>query len=181
MAQGRLLRFLFSLISILYSVKSFRKSYTPLSRSWSFAVSPTRTPQTPQKQKSTSSYDQTDVMKGFSKTAKEQIKRYFIYCATQIGIPWKEYYDLGAANMNILLENYIAINEPTITYPEYYTQPFHSYPEGNLSWEASLEVIAATISISAAYWPLADVMSAESWMRGNTTSAIKKHILNHKS
>ena len=173
----------FSLVcaaSILNSVDSFRGSYIPL-RSW-IKTEATRTPQTPQKQL----HDKKDVVKinvikDFTSTAQEQIKRYFIYCATQIGIPWKEYYDLGATNMNVLLDNYMKINEPTIVYPEYFTQPFHSYPEGNLNWEASLEVIAATISISAAYWPLADVVDAESWMRGNTTSAIQKHILNHKS
>ena len=116
-----------------------------------------------------------------SKNAKERVKDYFIKRATDGGIPWKKYYDLGATNMDILLQNSIDISEPSIVYPAYYTQAFHSYEEGNLSWEAALEVVAATISISANYWPLADVVSAELWMRGNTTSAIQEHIANFEA
>ena len=116
-----------------------------------------------------------------SKNAKERVKDYFIKRATDGGIPWKKYYDLGATNMDILLQNSIDVSEPSIVYPAYYTQAFHSYEEGNLSWEAALEVVAATISISANYWPLADVVSAELWMRGNTTSAIQDHIVNFEA
>ena len=83
--------------------------------------------------------------------------------------------------MDVLLKNFIEISDPSIVYPDYYTQAFHSYAEGNLNWEAALEVVAATISISASYWPAADMVSAHSWMRGNTTSAIQKHIDDHDS
>lgn len=116
-----------------------------------------------------------------SQGAKEQVKAYFIKRATDGGIPWKKYYDLGATNMDTLLQHSVEMVEPSIVYPAYYTQAFHSYEEGNLSWEAALEVVAATISISANYWPRADVASAESWMRGNTTSAIQKHIKNYEA
>jgi ubiquinone/menaquinone biosynthesis C-methylase UbiE len=47
--------------------------------------------------------------------------------------------------------------------------------KGNLNWEAALELVAATVSISANYWPTSTVAAAESWMRGNTTAAIYDH------
>lgn len=136
--------------------------------------------QAPQKQKP-STYDGANMWKGLTTTAKEQVKRYFIHRATQSGIPWKEYYDLGASNMDVLMKNFLEISDPSIVYPDYYTQAFHSYAEGNLNWEAALEVVAATISISANYWPLADIGLAQSWMRGNTTYAIQKHIKDYES
>lgn len=143
--------------------------------------SPTQTPPSSQKQKTSSTYDGSNLWKGLTTTAKEQVKRYFIHRATQSGIPWKEYYDLGATNMDVLMKNFLEISDPSIVYPDYYTQAFHSYSEGNLNWEAALEVVAATISISANYWPLADMGSAQSWMRGNTTFAIQKHIKDYES
>lgn len=176
-------------MSTINSIESFKGSVHSWRRSMSQGDTPTRTPQSPQKQRliipqkqqSDPSKGRTNIWGGLSRTANEQVKRYFVYCATQIGVPWKEYYDLGASNMNILLQNYIEINQPSVVYPDYYMQPFHSYADGNLNWEASLEVVAATISISANYWPFADASSAHSWMRGNTTSAIRKQIINYES
>lgn len=33
-----------------------------------------------------------------------------------------------------------AITNKSIKYPDYYTQPFHAYDEGNLCWEAAFQV-----------------------------------------
>ena len=161
----------------LIPVSAFKKAsfVTRPRRLTNLLSSPTRTP-TPQKQKPVTSYEQSNVWKGLTTTAKEQVKRYFIHRATMVGIPWKEYYDLGVTNMDVLLKNFMEISDPSVVYPDYYTQAFHSYAEGNLNWEAALEVVAATISISASYWPSADMVSAQAWMRGNTTAAIQKHI-----
>ena len=158
-----------------------------LNRFLSLQSTPTQITRGPHKQKSISinkksvSTSTSNVWKGLTATAKDQIKRYFIMFATQSGIPWKEYYDLGVANMDVLLQNYLEVSNPTIVYPDYYTQAFHSYAEGNLNWEAALEVVAATISISANYWPHATLESAQSWMRGNTTAAIQKHIKDYEA
>ena len=79
-----------------------------------------------------SSYEKSNGWKGLTTAAKETVKRYFIHRATQVGIPWKEYYDLGVTNMDVLLKNFMEISDPSIVYPDYYTQAFHSYAEGNL-------------------------------------------------
>lgn len=42
-----------------------------------------------------------------------------------------------------------AVQNPSVTYPSYYTQPFHAYTEGNLCWEAALEVTMAAKSVHA--------------------------------
>ena len=94
--------------------------------------SPIRTPSTPQKQKPVSSYEKSNVLKSLTTATKETVKRCFIHRATQVGIPWKEYYDLGVTNMDVLLKNFMEISDPSIVYPDYYTQAFHSYAEGNL-------------------------------------------------
>lgn len=42
-----------------------------------------------------------------------------------------------------------AVADPSVTYPEYYTQPFHAYEAGNLNWEAALELTLAAQSVHA--------------------------------
>ena len=36
------------------------------------------------------------------------------------------------------------VQDPQLEYPSYYTQPFHAYKEGNLCWEAALQVCPST-------------------------------------
>ena len=45
----------------------------------------------------------------------------------------------GAADWEAELE---AVRDPSLQLPEYYTQPFHAYPDGNLCWDAALQVRA---------------------------------------
>jgi hypothetical protein len=33
-----------------------------------------------------------------------------------------------------------AVTNPHVTYPDYYTQSFHGYREGNLGWQPAMEV-----------------------------------------
>lgn len=33
------------------------------------------------------------------------------------------------------------VQNPNLAYPAYYTQPFHAYSDGNLCWEAALQVL----------------------------------------
>ena len=160
--------------------ESFKTSSSWLRKS-NLAIAPIPRTQAPPTTSALPSLKKTfNVWDSLTFSVKERVKAYFIKRATDGGIPWKQYYDLGATNMETLLQNCIDITTPSIVYPAYYTQAFHSYEEGNLNWEAALEVVAATISISANYWPLADVVSAELWMRGNTTNAIKEHIANYE-
>jgi hypothetical protein len=96
-------------------------------------------------------------------------------------------YNNQTLKIKISTNNYISIiripivtNVPIITFFKYYVQPFHSYEEGNLNWQAALEVLPATYAVSANYWPEEDVFQAESWMRKNTTNSIAEHIFNYE-
>ncbi|KAK9917244.1 hypothetical protein WJX75_002270 [Coccomyxa subellipsoidea] len=41
------------------------------------------------------------------------------------------------------------VRDPDLVLPDYYTQPFHAYRDGNLCWEAALQVNAAAKSVHA--------------------------------
>ncbi len=38
-------------------------------------------------------------------------------------------------------------------YPSYYLKPFHAYDEGNLSWQAAMEVESAALTVHAQIFP----------------------------
>ena len=44
------------------------------------------------------------------------------------------------------------VRDISLAYPAYYTQPFHAYPQGNLCWDAALEVKATRRCLFTA-WP----------------------------
>jgi SAM-dependent methyltransferase len=44
------------------------------------------------------------------------------------------------------------IQNPALEYPDYYLRPFHAYDEGNLGWEAAMEVEVAAHAVHARIW-----------------------------
>ena len=49
--------------------------------------------------------------------------------------------EVAALSAGVDWEKELAIvRDSSLAYPAYYTQPFHAYPQGNLCWDAALEV-----------------------------------------
>ena len=56
----------------------------------------------------------------------------------------------GAADWDAELAR---VRDPSLQLPSYYTQPFHAYPEGNLCWEAALQVTTNDTSFAVSmHW-----------------------------
>lgn len=109
---------------------------------------------------------------------KLKARNWFIGRAETLGIPWT---DLKESYMepnvyNKLEYNKEELEDPTIQYPLYYTQPFHGYDNGNLNWLAAQEAEAATLNIAAGYWPDIDPIVAQSWLRNNITATTKSYM-----
>lgn len=111
-----------------------------------------------------------------STTLKDTARGWFIQRAEKKGINWnaitntyKE--DLGI--LNRLLDQKI---NRTVTYPSYYTRPFHGYDNGNLNWLAAMEGEAATLSMAVNYWKGVDATTTENWLRLNVSRHIQKYI-----
>ena len=70
--------------------------------------------------------------------------------AERAGVPW-ESAERALARQPVAAELEAlraALSNPRVVYPDYYTQPFHAYDEGNLCWLAAREVEAATASMA---------------------------------
>ncbi|MEM9215631.1 MAG: class I SAM-dependent methyltransferase [Cyanobacteria bacterium P01_F01_bin.150] len=86
---------------------------------------------------------------------KQQARRVLIRTAEKNGIPWRRTcQEFEQSTVKDLLPD--IINEQII-YPDYYTVPFHAYPEGNLCWKAAFEAASATHSMALRVWPKEDL------------------------
>lgn len=66
-----------------------------------------------------------------------------------------------------------AVENKAVAYPEYYLQPFHAYPKGNLDWLPAFEVESATMSMAVRTFPGTEPEAAQQRLRGNIHAAIK--------
>jgi ubiquinone/menaquinone biosynthesis C-methylase UbiE len=82
--------------------------------------------------------------------AKHQARQMMIKRAEKIGVPWTEQVE---TLKNHDWESELAkVQNPQLSYPEYYLRPFHAYDKGDLCWEAALEVEVAARAVHAGIW-----------------------------
>ncbi len=87
--------------------------------------------------------------------AKKQARSLIIKRAEAIGVAWRQdVKQLRARETNQDFapqwETELAdLQNPTVTYPEYYLTSFHAYAEGNMGWQPAMEVEVAAYSVHA--------------------------------
>ena len=100
------------------------------------------------------------------------------------GIPWTERATVLQDKVESLEQIYKSIcsNEIT-TYPDYYTQEFHAYDEGNLNWKAAIECESATMSMALRVWPDEQLsyIEAQDRLRLSFLDNVKKYIIDNKA
>jgi ubiquinone/menaquinone biosynthesis C-methylase UbiE len=86
--------------------------------------------------------------------AKQRARNMMIERAETIGVPWRaEAARLQARDWSA---EFNAVNNPHLSYPDYYLKPFHAYSEGNLGWSPATEVEVAAYAVHARIWPEGD-------------------------
>ena len=90
-------------------------------------------------------------IKPLANIAKQRARNMMIQRAEKIGVPWRQrVQELRTHDWDSELAN---VQHPQLTYPDYYLTSFHAYDEGNLSWDAALEVEVAAYAVHARIWP----------------------------
>lgn len=90
-------------------------------------------------------------IKPLANLAKHQARQMMIKRAEKIGVPWtKEVQALRSRDWEAQLAQ---VGNTQLTYPDYYRRSFHAYDQGNLCWEAALEVEFAAYAVHAKIWP----------------------------
>lgn len=111
-----------------------------------------------------------------SQNLKTVAREWFIRRAEKNGVPWRKIVEEYQDRLELIEPYKLKYENRSIEYPNYYTQPFHGYDNGNLNWQAALEAKAATLSISSLYWKKADPMLAEQWMRNNASQSMIQYM-----
>ncbi|RFP63109.1 MAG: class I SAM-dependent methyltransferase [Limnothrix sp. CACIAM 69d] len=84
-------------------------------------------------------------IKPLANFARSRARKMMIERAESMGIPWrKTAAELQSRDWSAELAQ---VSNPNLTYPAYYLNPFHAYPDGNLGWEPASEVEVAAYSV----------------------------------
>lgn len=89
-------------------------------------------------------------IKPLAEFAKHQARKMMIKRAEKIGIPWTE--EVKKLQARDWESDFTKVQNPQVTYPDYYLTSFHGYEKGDLSWDAAFEVEVAALSVHAKLW-----------------------------
>lgn len=120
-------------------------------------------------------------IKPLANLAKHQARSLMVKRAESIGVDWHEEVKHlrsrgGELDFDPAWERELEqIQNPDLTYPDYYLKPFHAYEQGNLSWQAATEVEVAAKAVHSKLW---SPSSAESTMklRDNFIDAVNDRL-----
>ncbi len=89
-------------------------------------------------------------VKPLANWAKHQARQMMIKRANLIGVDWLgEVATLRSRDWTTELN---AVQNPDLQYPSYYVTSFHGYEQGNLTWEAAIEVEVAAYAVHSRVW-----------------------------
>ena len=81
-----------------------------------------------------------------------QARQKMVDTAASNGIPWQECKEWLLAQPNAPWKDGVTLHSDS-NIPDYYKQSFHAYEEGNLCWEAAIEVEIASAAVGARNFP----------------------------
>jgi ubiquinone/menaquinone biosynthesis C-methylase UbiE len=124
-------------------------------------------------------------IKPLANLAKHQARQMMIKRAQKIGVNWLE--EAQTLQARDWQADFAKVQNPELSYPEYYLRPFHAYETGNLSWQAAFEVESAAYAVHATIWsnagaqggaPKEPSLSGDGKLRQSYHDILKKQISN---
>lgn len=122
-------------------------------------------------------------IKPLSDLAKHQARSMMIKRAESIGVYWREEVKQlrsrgTEAEFAPAWEAELAqIQAANLSYPDYYLRSFHAYEQGNLSWDAAMEVEVAAYAVHARLWQDAGA-KGDAKLRQSYHTLLQQHIAN---
>lgn len=121
-------------------------------------------------------------IKPLAALAKHQARSMMIKRAETIGVYWRQEVQAlrsrgSQAEFDPQWETELAqVKNPDLTYPDYYLRPFHAYDQGNMSWEAAMEVEVAAHAVHATIWENAGA-KGDAMLRQSYHGILQKRIM----
>lgn len=120
-------------------------------------------------------------VKPLANLAKHQARSMMIKRAASIGVYWRqEVQALRSRQSDQTLDpNWETereqLQQADLVYPTYYLTHFHAYEQGNLGWEAAMEVEVAARTVHAGIWPDAGAQG-DAMLRQSFHTALQQEI-----
>jgi ubiquinone/menaquinone biosynthesis C-methylase UbiE len=114
-------------------------------------------------------------IKPLANLAKHQARQMMIKRAQKIGVNWLE--EVQTLQSRDWQTDLAKVQNPKLSYPEYYLRPFHAYEKGDLCWEAALEAEVAAHTVHATIWPGAGAQGDRK-LRQSYHDILKRQISN---
>lgn len=120
-------------------------------------------------------------IKPLANLAKQQARNMMIKRAESIGVQWRQEVKAlrsrqedteFSSQWNRELQQ---LQSATLNYPDYYLRPFHAYDQGNLSWDAAMEVEVAAQAVHARIWQDAGAQG-DAMLRQSYHDVLKAHL-----
>ncbi|MDX2256272.1 MAG: class I SAM-dependent methyltransferase [Pseudanabaenaceae cyanobacterium bins.39] len=107
--------------------------------------------------------------------AKQRARKMMIERAQSMGVDWlKIAADLQKQDLDTELKQ---VQNPELSYPEYYLKPFHAYTEGNLGWLPATEVEVAAYAVHSRIWnDDQPPVQGDARLRQSYLDIVKQHI-----
>jgi ubiquinone/menaquinone biosynthesis C-methylase UbiE len=112
-------------------------------------------------------------IKPLANFAKHQARSMMIKRAEKIGVPWRT--QVQKLRQRDWESELTQVQNPQLTYPEYYLCSFHAYEKGNLSWDAALEFEVAAYAVHAGICP-DEGAKGDAMLRQSYYDAFKEHL-----
>jgi ubiquinone/menaquinone biosynthesis C-methylase UbiE len=90
-------------------------------------------------------------IKPLANFAKHKARNMMIKRAEKIGVPWRQ--TVQKLQSYEWDTHWAQVQNPDLSYPDYYLRSFHAYENGNLSWQAAFEVEVAAYAVHAGISP----------------------------
>jgi ubiquinone/menaquinone biosynthesis C-methylase UbiE len=120
-------------------------------------------------------------IKPLSNLAKHQARSMMMKRAEAIGVYWREEVkQLRSRGTDVEFSpeweaDLNQIQNASLQYPNYYLRSFHAYEQGNLSWDAAMEVEVAAYAVHARLWQDAGA-KGDAMLRQSYHTLLQQHI-----
>ena len=106
--------------------------------------------------------------------AKHQARQMMVKRGERIGVPWKKQVE----EMKVVdWESEIKkVENPNVSYPDYYLTSFHAYEQGNLGWKPALELEVASLTVHSTIFNKAGELAGDSKLRASYHNILRLQI-----
>ncbi|MEO0839634.1 MAG: class I SAM-dependent methyltransferase [Cyanobacteria bacterium J06641_2] len=106
--------------------------------------------------------------------AKHQARQMMVKRGERIGVPWKKQVEeLESVDWESEIKK---VENPNLSYPDYYLTSFHAYEQGNLGWKPALELEVAALTVHSTIFNKAGELEGDSKLRAAYHNVLKPQI-----